>query len=216
MKERPILFSSAMVRAILEGRKTVTRRLVTVPWSGSKRSLPYEPYWVDEDGELFVMDEGGAYEPAENAIGGRFGAEGDRLWVRETWHPCARMGLNAMVEYRAGELTLERRWDGQGDIDKHIALSKWIPSIFMRRWASRILLEVVSVRIERLHKITEEDAKREGVDPTNGHPIRGALIGNGPSHREGFAQIWEDINGKRASWASNPWVFRVEFRKVRQ
>lgn len=219
MKERPILFSGPMVRAILEGRKTVSRRLVTVPWSGSKRSLPYEPYWVDEDGELFVMDEGGAYEPAEHAIGGRFGAKGDRLWVKETFQPFwADPDIRPTKGWKDGRDGYRINYvaDSEPEPYEHEDDLRLTPSIFMPRWASRILLEVVSVRIERLHKITEEDAKREGVDPTNGHQIRGALIGNGPSHREGFAQIWEDINGKRASWASNPWVFRVEFRKVRQ
>lgn len=91
---------------------------------------------------------------------------------------------------------------------------KWTPPIFMRRPASRILLEVVSVRVERLHAITEEDARREGADRVNGHPERGAIVGNGPSHREGFAQLWEDINGKRATWSSNPFVWRVEFQRL--
>src|SRR3989344_1821939 len=89
MEERPILFSAPMVRAILAKKKTQTRRLVTVPWKGSSRALPYEPYWVDTDGNLFACDEYGDYHRAEDVLR-PFGGAGDRLWVRETWTPAFR------------------------------------------------------------------------------------------------------------------------------
>lgn len=187
MKERGILFSAPMVLAILDGRKTVTRRLAKDVTLDSDLRCPH-------------------------------GVPGDRLWVRETWHPCGRMGLDVMVEYRADGAEVERRWPGEGDIDKAIALSKWRPSIYLPRWASRITLEIVDVRVERLHVIDEDDARREGVDngPGRGGRLypssraaRGAL-----GHRAVFAELWDKLNANRASWASNPWVYRIEFRRV--
>lgn len=200
-----------MVRAILSGRKTVTRRLVS-----DKVPKGYEFDGYSPNGVRCSRTCG---DTGEKLLPCPYGESGDRLWVKETFQPF----------WVDSEICPENRWkDGpEGYRINYVADSgpepyeheddlRLTPSIYMPRWASRILLEVVSVCVERLHEITEEDAKREGVDQTNGHQIRGALIGNGPSHREGFAQTWEDINGKRASWASNPWVFRVEFRKVRQ
>lgn len=93
------------------------------------------------------------------------------------------------------------------------AFKMWRPSIHMPRWASRLLLDVTSVRVERLQAITEEDARAEGVEPVNGHPVRGAVFGCGPSHREGFAQKWIDIYGAE-SWAASPWVWVVGFKRV--
>lgn len=196
---RPIIFSGPMVRAILEGRKTVTRRL-----QRTKIGVP--------------------------AFG--LGA-GDRLWVKETWHPSGRMGLDVMVEYQADMSERERRWTGDGDIDRSIACSHWRSSLFMPRWASRITLEVVSVRAERLHAIDDEDAKREGLSSNSkdggvtykyGIPDRDGWPGTdddgmpwsdwSTSPRKAFSKLWDKINGKRAPWASNPWVWRVEFRMV--
>jgi hypothetical protein len=170
--ERPILFSGSMVRAILAGTKTVTRRIVRAPKSMRDLASLRCPY----------------------------GAPGDRLWVRETWqtetHPDDRDA--AKVSYRAdGEVHCEGdRWT-------------WRPSIHMPRWASRITLNVVSTRMERLHSITEEDAIAEGVDAVSvaDVPRNGTL-----SRVADFAQLWQMINGKRAPWASNPPVWRVEFK----
>jgi hypothetical protein len=98
----------------------------------------------------------------------------------------------------------------------------WTPSIHMPRWASRLLLEVVEVRVQRLQEIGEADARAEGVEAVNGHPERGAFLGVGPCFREGFAQAWADINGHSReesppsprSWAANPWVWCISFRRV--
>lgn len=210
MKERPILFSAPMVRAILDDRKTVTRRVVDearmfakvgdcLPWFTS--SYKYDPHLAKRVAEFQGWTRVGPY-----------GAPGDRLWVKETWHPCARIGLNVEVEYLADESSETRRWNGDGDMDAMIARDAWRPSIFMPRWASRITLDVTSVSVERLHDITEEDAKAEGVERVNGHPVRGAVFGVGPTYREGFAQIWHDIHGAE-SWNANPWVWRVGFRR---
>jgi hypothetical protein len=204
MRERPILFSGAMVEAILAGRKTQTRRLVRpmdVPCLGKP-------------------------DPER-----RYAEPGDRLWVRETWSHATGNGLR--VVYRA-DLGTER-WPPNVDDpgDRRV----WRPSIFMRRPDSRITLEVTSVRVERLHQISEEDARAEGMDPSWEHrchggwpgaihryterggrevlcPICGGSGFKSPAYREAFEAGWDSINEKRAPWASNPWVWVVGFRRV--
>lgn len=200
MKERPILFSAPMVRAILAGQKTQTRRILTVPWKGSTRALPYEPYWVDNDGRLEWCDEYGDYHDFEETILSPYGAPGDRLWVRETifW---VSGGLS--VYGADGAATKADAWPWQ---------RKCLPSIHCPRGLSRITLEVTGVRVERLQAISEEDAKAEGVAATRsgGHPAGDDT----ETAREVFQHLWDRINGKSAAWASNPWVWVVEFRRL--
>lgn len=173
MKERPILFSGPMVRAILEGRKTQTRRVVKP-----------QPAHIAGIGTVLNID----------TITGKacpYGKPGDRLWVRETWDGVRLDGGGALVSYRA---------DGDKPVTDD---GRWHPSIHMPRWASRITLEVVSVRVERLQEISEEDAMAEGV----------ALAENYRGPVAHFASLWEQINGL-GSWNANPWVWVVEFRRV--
>ena len=133
-KERPILFSGPMVRAILEGRKTQTRRVVRLP----KDASPYaELHHIDLLGNAVFTD---------GSVVRAFAQAGTRLWVRETWS-----GTGMDVVYKSDDLSSWRQ------------LSPWRPSIHMPRWASRITLEVTGVRVERLQDISEEDAKAEGV-----------------------------------------------------
>ncbi len=154
-----------------------------------------------------------------------FGAPGDRLWVRERFSPyrvpggCACSIADATYAVlvdgthvdRDGEITpglatySEGAWDGV----------RWRPSIHMPRWASRIALEVTGVRVERLQAITEEDARAEGVDQGEGGRLYpSARAARALSYRAGFEHLWNAINGKRAPWASNPWVWVVDFRRV--
>lgn len=204
MKERPILFSAPMVRAILEGRKTVTRRIVRLP-----RGVEFDGTTIDSRC-VEVLASRPDEPTGTRVVACPYGQQGDRLWVRETWAPwsehLAQTGESealrdakaqmpwACIEYRA----TDEQW-----------IERWRPSIFMPRWASRITLGVVSVRVERLHEITEEDAKCEGVSlPERPYPD------GTPPHRTAFAALWDEINGKRAPWGGNPWVWRVEFRRV--
>ncbi len=195
--ERPILFSAPMILAILDGRKTVTRRVVN----------------PQRDATL-----GPEYSTA------RFAA-GDTLWVRETWRTCIDYAGERRVsclEYRADSAQRqiadanESLWAEDHTGGRHG--EKWRPSIFMRRWASRLTLEVLSVRVERLHEITEEDARAEGIEFGAefyvGPPYKSGAAKAYGRAREAFADLWDTINGKRASWASNPWVWRVEFRRL--
>lgn len=206
MKERPILFSGEMVRAILEGRKTQTRRVV--------KGID-ETYRGVEDGKVWQMDECGDCHD----VPCRYGLPGDRLWVKETW---AWSGTDKRITpsdpwYRA------THYKGE---DFGI---RWRPSIHMPRWASRITLEVVSVRVEQLQEISDADAIAEGVQSVRDHygdpsvPLMhcgtvawqrydGAACA-APSARLSYQSLWESINGDGA-WDLNPWVWVVEFKRM--
>ncbi|MDT3707447.1 MAG: hypothetical protein ROZ09_11515 [Thiobacillus sp.] len=209
MKEHPILFSAPMVRALLAGTKTQTRRVVKVQpadlWPdgvecssaarGLFRVLP-------SDVQANIGARGLMYAAGCQSVGPiacPYGQPGDRLWVRETWGPCDG-GACYRVSERDGVLP-----DG----------GKWRPSIYMPRWASRITLEIVSVRVERLQDISEEDAKAEGCEPTSMGPNGIRLDVRQPTYRNGYAQLWNEINGP-GSWEANPWVWVIEFKRVVQ
>lgn len=202
MKERPILFSAPMVRAILEGRKTQTRRIV------KPRVIPVVEECFRVNGKWCnrTFD----YDLVNLCP---YGQPGDRLWVRETWAsrgvnpvamPSGKFGA-AVVEYRAD--TARATWDRdpiQRDPDGH-----WRPSIFMPRWASRIRLEVTGVRVERLNDISEADAIAEGIPAASLHDLDCDTIAPSAHYRD----IWESINGP-GSWAKNPFVWVVEFKRI--
>lgn len=203
-RERPILFSGPMVRAILGGKKTQTRRLYRerpgdVRHRGRQLWQPPSPY----------------------------GVRGDRLWVRETHAQFAvgnRRGVAPQcVAYRAtcdAEGGFE--YVNNGDEIMRLQVTKWTPAIHMPRWASRITLEVTGVRVERLRALSEEDAIAEGISvlPLQDVADHSAWWQSAPGEHQSrtacgaFARLWDDINGKRAPWASNPWVWVVEFRRV--
>jgi len=195
MRERPILFSAPMARAILDGSKTQTRRIV-------------KPQPEQIDGPVIEW-----CHPRSGCIAAEtiselvqfcpYGAPGDRLWVRETWRENAQAG----IDYRADTGSYGPA-DGSADAES----VHWRPSIFMPRAASRISLEITGVRVERVQDISEDDARAEGVAPyvwtENGRA--GATM---PA-TEVFAELWDKINGKRAPWESNPWVWVVEFKRA--
>jgi len=219
MKETPIIFDAESINAILAGKKTMTRRVITVPWHKGKRCQPYEPYYEIRDGVLWFADEYGdrVQWPCP------YGKPGDILWVKETWR-CEELedGLDG-VRYRAdhafvpiensqdsADLWCEARGNGDGPV------YGWKSPLYMPRWASRISLEVVSRRAERLQAITEGDAFREGVErielspsALNGnpvHPMTGTYI-------DAFKARWDALNAKRGfPCADNPGVWVVEFK----
>jgi hypothetical protein len=205
MRELPILFSAPLVRAILADTKSVTRR----PVKPGVMDVPVDPGAMASTREEYARDMLSRCP---------FGVPGDRLWCRETFAPFGCRTHNGDLPYEtASELHCTCRSGAwyradvlPGDDD---STTRWTPSIHMPRWASRILLEVTNVRVERLQDITEDDAKAEGVTPTNGHPVRGSVFGCGPTCREGFAQTWIDIYGPE-SWAANGFVWRVAFKRI--
>jgi hypothetical protein len=201
MRERPIIFSGPMVRAILAGRKTVTRRIVK-----ERAGL-----LVDVTSDGVPVYRSGAPDDGGEPIMCPYGEAGGRLWVRESWGQAdsradewgyhrGRACKSLPVLYRADNPT-------HGADDEF-----WRPSIYMPRWACRLVLGVVSVRVERLHDIDEADAAREGVTPFPADP-EGDCWTDG-KHRTAFEYLWGSLNRDRAPWASNPFVWRVEFRRT--
>lgn len=187
MKERPILFSSQMVCAILEGRKTQTRRIVK-PHRRYEHHSVCSPSGAADDWAVWFH-----YPDCERVghmVDCPYGYPEDRLWVRETWKPSASP---LRVRYRADFRAVEIREMLECKIH-------WRPSIFMPRWASRITLEISKVRVERLQDISEEDAIKEGFGPRSAKAL--------------FRGYWEMLNAKRGfGWEKNPWVWVVEFRR---
>lgn len=206
MTERPILFSGPMVRAILAGAKTQTRRAVKPqPVDGP------EPRWTwcaaSTDQRVVGAFFHGVLDPRGTTFADRgperrtmfrcpFGAPGDVLWVRETWR--ADDFDDARTLY-AADMPEDALVAGRGVV-------RWHPSIHMPRGRSRLSLRVTSVRVERLHAITEEDARAEGVLTLDART--GAT-----TPRERFADLWGEING-RASWDADPWVWAIGFERA--
>lgn len=217
MKERPILFSPEMARAIREGRKTETRRVVNVGrlkpsvWTHDGIGS-----WGPRDAFRWVA-RALRYNVWSWPIRCPYGDPGDRLWVREQWAVHFRydgrsvsslqLSCKGEVAYRADGM--QGGWIG-----------KWRPSIHMPRWACRTVLEVVERFPQQLQEIDEESAKSEGVEFRGGywlggiHRIKGTLQ-CWPTARDAFARIWDRINAKRGyPWESNPWVWVVRFKVV--
>jgi hypothetical protein len=213
MKERPILFSGEMVRAILAGRKTQTRRVMKPGPPPEEGVFRYGSGWrysgVDYDDDVVV----------ESCP---YGVPGDRLWVRETWKE--NQPPSGWIYRATDESSLDPRDE-----------RPWQPSIFMPRRASRITLELTEVRVQRLQEISEEDARAEGVllpvrkvDETHSVPLLCLTGAPSPSEfkpgqdwslsdywRHAFAIGWNGRNGKRGyGWDSNPWVWAISFRKL--
>lgn len=201
MKERPILFSAPMVRSILSGAKTQTRRVFKLP-----RGCSWFAAHGGESAGMVQDDDGPAWWHVDEQRC-PYGQPGDRLWVRETW----REWSDAAWHYAADGTVLPRHRDSElsGVIAQRAPFTwesyRWRPSIHMPRWASRILLEITDVRVERLQDISRGDAMAEGCPFSN--------MQAGPDPRGWFAGIWSQINGPD-SWAANPWVWVIEFRMV--
>ncbi|MDX9667948.1 hypothetical protein QMK50_23630 [Pseudomonas sp. P5_152] len=223
IKERPILFSARMVRAILEGRKTVTRRAVkgfqiptedtAIPvgdrqrWSAIGQRDPRYGFCVFGSTEQECAKELEEYAPCP------YGRRGDRLWVRETWGLQVRNyggGTGEHIVYRATNPDAIYCKSAEGQVYP----VKWKPSIHMHRHSSRILLEITDVRVERLQDISGDQAEAEGVDAAmcqqfletspSRHQCKEAVI-------HGFAGLWQSTGG---DWNANPWVWVVEFKRM--
>lgn len=228
-RERPIIFGAESVLAILEGRKTQTRRVV------KPQPAEVSPGAGRTPGLVRLR----ASDPCLSTHGDAcpYGKPGDRLWVRETWQlfdpdidPISPERFGARAPYDGVDDERPIRWTTCYASDGPLAhptlgAARWRSPIFMPRWASRITLEILRVRVERLHEIDEEDACAEGVGYTRlplvgAHGTTVAHVGGWPTEvvgataRDAFAIGWDSINGKRAPWSSNPWVWVLEFKRV--
>ncbi|MBV8273564.1 MAG: hypothetical protein JO067_14955 [Cupriavidus sp.] len=209
-KERPILFSGAMVRAILDGRKTQTRRVFKLPsWADWYVSGAMQG---EKTGDIVPKDprQRGWYSIEELPC--PYGQLFDRLWVRETWAQPAALDPGPTV-YRADYPACVPA--GFENIPPAEAI-RWKPSIHMPRGLSRILLEITGGRVERLQDITDTDSIFEGIggygdkDAWTDYTVAGATV---ETPRESFRTLWQSINGAGA-WEANPWVWVLEFRRV--
>ncbi len=228
MTEHPIIFSGPMIRSILEGRKTMTRRVLRFQnFDGFSNYAP-GVIWTGVDPHRIIECP--------------YGRPGDRMWVREAWLHDPPQGPHG--QFQAPDWCHYKATAGPfGD------LAKWKPPIHMPRWASRLLLEVTDVRCERLQEITEEDAIAEGIEPlftpaqVKQRPELGCdpmpwlnylwhghfgSYGNGnkksntwphqfssyKTARGSFSSLWQRINVKNHPWESNPWVWVISFKVV--
>lgn len=216
-KERPILFSGEMVRAIIDGRKTQTRRIMKVqpPGEGFQLSRLVESsdradrknegklHWIklSENG-LRIVDSHNVYFNCP------YGKVGDGLWVRETFCKVddREFGDDIWFDYRATHKYAESHPAGWDNEPRNPWALKWKQSIHMPRSASRILLEITGVRVERLNDISDADAWAEGVDMTEALSMPCA-----DGAAAAYSALWERINGK-GSWDLNPWVWAIEFK----
>lgn len=206
-KEHPILFSGPMVKAILDGRKMQTRRVVKPQPNevGFGLNCEVRPYCTGTDWPLAYYEKRGACWNSSPKLECRFGARGDRLWVKETYGPC-----DGGFCYRASEGPNVKPDDG-----------KWHPSIFMFRTASRITLEITGMRVERLQDIDPRDCIDEGIDfkkhecgcETCAQSSK-LCPATGSSLIMEYSELWDSINRKSHPWSSNPWVWVITFKRI--
>jgi hypothetical protein len=207
-----------MVRAILAGTKSQTRRVIS--------PQPDEDDGVIACGAYYpVVVRRGVEEPGPETFGAwgddrswpcPYGRPGDRLWLREAWRAEERASdCVDGVRFRSDDAFVPiadtreaaEAWGAAYDNGRH--KQRWRPSIFLPRWASRLTLEVTSVRVERVQSISEEDARAEGVDSL-------AATGLAFAPREVFRDLWDSINGERpgCAWEANPWCWVVSFKRA--
>ena len=227
-RERPLLFSAPMIRALLSGAKTQTRRLVDmrhISFIGGRDHDHDDPaLWGfgDIDGCWHVLDRkaqpwSGAGLPHESyAITCPHGSVGERLWVRETWAQVWKTEYppddvrDCDVQYRADWPNDRYPGHWPDDCADDPACGRWKPSIHMPRWASRITLEITGVRVERLQQITDADAIAEGMP----HPTEWSLDCSSTPPTHHFRRLWDAENGKRCPWSSNPFLWVIDFRRL--
>ncbi|MFP2116243.1 hypothetical protein ACLEB2_24115 [Klebsiella pneumoniae] len=236
MTERGMIFNAEMVRALLSGRKTQTRREVklnldiaclatTYDWATSLAANHYQAL-TEEQIQQKAESLRGVIHPVILGNGQMvsiicpYGKPGDRIWVRETFCPVddTQYGGEKWVDYRATPKFEASHPAGWNCAPNDAEALKWRPSIHTPRWASRILLEITDVRVERLNAISEEDATAEGVPPAGSllPDYPGTFLtpkGDFATAKVAFQRLWESIYGEE-SWKANGWVWVISFKRV--
>lgn len=240
MKEHPILFSGSMVRAILEGKKTQTRRVMKIQPTSPPAIRDFEEYQPESflDTSLRAIwpsdKKGDDGRHIDHGCKYPYGRVGHRLWVREEHYRFGHWEPVAGVRTRTGRMkwkfvadTDDLRYDPPSEFRKgrhHLdsGTPAWHKRLarFMPRWASRIMLEIVNVRVERLQDISEQDIRAEGVTMSPLHvgiDSAGNAIESENAHLDPwdyFSEMWDKINGKKHPWKSNPWLWVIKFKRV--
>ena len=199
MKERPILFNTEMVKAILDGRKTMTRRVI-------KPQPIITGLFADYKNITTLIENLFEFCP--------HGQVGDRFWVRETWRPYSEKDVQ--IEYRADGVVID--YPERPQFSFYGCGQNWKPSIHMPRWASRIILDIIGIKVERLQDITEDDTIAEGIVMSKlGTNYQNFFDGTFwiNSSKPIFESLWDSINSKRGyPWTNNPWVWVISFKTL--
>lgn len=224
MKERGMIFNGEMVRAILDGRKTQTRRIMKVQPEHSElglRRVVESKNGIDDGKYFWSQSDATGLKSRSKPFACPFGTVGDRIWVREAFRVHSRATDVATLVYKASE---RNSWTEQTHrvpvavCNKPATPEKWTPSLHMPRWASRILLEITDVRVERLNAISEEDARAEGIIDGGclncGEPEPCGCANPEPDATDAFSYLWQSIYGQE-NWNANPWVWVIEFKRVK-
>lgn len=215
MKETPILFKTEMVKAALDGNKSNTRRTKGLEKINEDPNVWHKPFFdnVTRHWNFWQVNTGDVL-----SVKCPYGGAGDLLWVRETWriekeNPVRDLNTMAIIDY--DKPTIQYKADKLPHIQE-ILKPYWKPAIFMFKKDARLWLEIISVRPERLQEITEEDAIAEGVERLGDQYVE--YFRKEPyttySARIAFESLWDSINAKKHPWESNPWVWRIEFKRV--
>lgn len=243
IKERPIIFSGEMVKAILDRKKTMTRRVVKSNFINHYKHAHIIRQSTDKkrEGKAYFYDTPvGSMVLSSQLVNNPYGKVGDRLWVRETWAPVNSCGESALAYKADNEIIClsenEEFLDEYGTLnytDPRLAKyafadwaddlvngveGAWKSPITMPRWASRILLEITDIRVERLQDISETDAKKEGMPPS--HPSIDKISmqhGFNSFSQSCFAQSWDSLYDENSPkrWANNQWVWVIEFKVIK-
>lgn len=199
MTDRPIIFSAEMIRALLAGRKTMTRRMLyaerKIGNGRADKATFYQSYSPPFPWNALTYWTLSGWHKAQ---------PGDRLWVRENWKP------HSLYQGWKPRDVPQSKVFYMADNGYAPSNGPWVPCIHMPRWASRLTLEVVTVKIERLNDISEDDAAAEGALVYEG-PVDRNFVACTPSRRMGFAAIWLKLNGPQ-SLQDNPWVVALTFK----
>lgn len=209
MADRPIIFSAPMVRALLAGRKTQTRRI-----------LKPQPF-IDRMGNFCAPNKGGGHSNWGQHIDGRPCTQnflqtlrfkvGDRLWVRETWKP-----HSIYQDAKPRDVPPLSRIFYRADDTYAPSNTPWRSPIHMPRWASRITLAVSALRVQRLQDLGEDDARAEGMQEPTLREVGGALAQAAWSERQVFRRFWDRLHHGVHAWDANPWVAAITFTVARQ
>lgn len=227
VKERPIIFSGEMVKTILDGKKTMTRRVVKSDFINNYKHAHIIKQSSDKsrEGKAYFYDKPvGGMVLSSQLVSNPYGKVGDRLWVRETHHVIGGIADYEIEEIKQGLQDVKNFVSYKADGYGNPCDGGWTSPMFIPRWASRILLEITDIRVERLQDISEADAVKEGIRSLSTYrgssntlypDYSGKIHGLFKNPIDSYHTLWYSLNAKKGyPWSSNPWVWVVEFKVI--